>query len=182
MYKIALIDRPLSVIDVETTGLDPRKNAMIEVGVVKLSADTLEEIDTYSSLIKLDPTALVEPRAMAVNRINTADLETSPELKDVMICVSHFIMGTVLTGHNVQFDRGFLMAAFEKAGVQCPQIEYHSLDTASLAWPLLRQGKVPGVSLKHLADYFNLSRENEHRALFDARRTAALLRILLKQP
>jgi DNA polymerase-3 subunit epsilon len=178
--KSALADRPISVVDLETTGLDPKVCAVIEIGIVKLDPKTLAVTDSFQSLVQLDKLAKVEPQAMAVNKINTADLETAPDLASVMMKVANFIDGSVLAGHNVKFDWSFLEAAFTKSGVKCPQIDYHMIDTASLAWPLVRAKKIRGVSMKYLIEYFKLSTDNVHRALDDAKRCATLLQKFLQ--
>ncbi|MDF1524584.1 MAG: hypothetical protein P1P87_17415, partial [Trueperaceae bacterium] len=55
--------------------------------------------------------------------------------------------GALLAGHNIAFDRTFLDAAWRSTGVPVPKLDHHSIDTATLAWPLL----VAGLGARALA-------------------------------
>jgi DNA polymerase-3 subunit epsilon len=88
-----------------------------------------------------------------------------------------FARGAVLTAHNAPFDVGFLTAACAASGRRWPAPPV--LDTVTLARLLLTGDEVPNCKLATLADFFGAPALPRHRALADARATAAVLAALL---
>ena len=88
-----------------------------------------------------------------------------------------FARGSVLTAHNAPFDVGFLSAACTGTGRRWPAPPV--LDTVTLARLLLTEDEVPNCKLATLADFFGAPATPRHRALADARATAAVLAALL---
>ena len=89
--------------------------------------------------------------------------------------------GALVAGHNVGFDWAFLEAGFERAGLTLPRVDYHRLDTASLAWPLVVSGELPSMSLDPVAKLLGIERPHPHRALADARCSLAVARRLVER-
>ena len=85
--------------------------------------------------------------------------------------------GCVLTAHNAPFDLGFLRAACGACGLPWPA--FAVLDTVAVARQALVQGEVPDCKLATLASFFETPAAPRHRALADARATAAVLDVLL---
>ena len=100
------LDEIWVAIDVETTGLDPNSDRIIEVGAVKFRGD--QTIDKFQSLI--DPGADVEISEFieGYTGIRRQDLDAAPSFQDVANDILRFIGSAPIVGHNVRFDLGFL--------------------------------------------------------------------------
>ena len=165
-------DPPLSfvVLDTETTGLDPARDRVIEVGAVRLDA-SLREVDRFSSLVRTDV-----PVPLAVARmtgIEESELRKAPPFAEVYASLEAFTRGALLVGHNAAFDRGQLEAAARRASrPPLPNAWFDTLEAALLLLPEHDRHSLPLLSSAlGLAD-------TSHRALPDAKATATLLRLL----
>jgi predicted DnaQ family exonuclease/DinG family helicase len=161
------------VFDVETTGLDPRFERMIEIGAVRWEEG--RETESFSALIR-SPSPL-PPEIVKLTGITDEMLKSAPPENSVLKEFRRFIGADPLAGHNVSFDLGFLSAAFQR---QDPAFDPHQLpilDSALLARVLLPT--LPSRSLAALGAYFDLDLSVRHRALADARRTGEVLIRLL---
>lgn len=105
-----------TAIDIETTGLDPRTDRIIEIGLVKFAADGTI-VDEFSTLINNPGSS---PGALAVHGICDADLVGAPTTEQVLREVFAFMTGTVLVAHNLEFESDFLVAAAQRADLRLP--------------------------------------------------------------
>ncbi len=158
----------VAFVDVETTGLDPNRHELLEVAVVQVDVETMTVLSEYSALVAPERLADADLEALSVCGFNKAEWKEALPLREVLLAVAPLIEGAMLGGHNVGFDWAFLEAGFRRAGLPVPHVDYHRLDTASLAWPLVMAGDVPSVSLDEVAAYAGLERPKPHRALADA--------------
>lgn len=160
--------RPLCVVDTETTGFSPHKHELIEIAAIKLDPSSLAEIGSFES--KISPARLsdADPKALEVNHYSAEEWAGAPSLAEVMSNFAVFADGATLVGHNVSFDKRFIEEAMKSTGVGM-SIDYHCLDTVSLAWPMRKNGSVRSLRLDSLAEYFKLDRSGSHRAMADAR-------------
>lgn len=166
----------LAFLDTETTGLNPEKHEVIEVGVVLVrqtsrpgrgpSVEVIEEID-----LKIKPERIedAEEEALRINGYNDADWMFAPELKPAMQMLAKKLEGAVMVSHNISFDAPFMEKTFERAGVENTMKRY-KLDTLSIAFARFynRDGDIK-YSLGYLCDLFGVKNENAHTALADAR-------------
>lgn len=158
-------------IDVETTGLDPQKDVMIEVAAVTCRDGRV--IDEWSSLIQTRRE--LPPYITRLTGITPKMVEDAPEMKTVRPQLRRILGDHVLVGHNVAFDLGFLREEGLALGS-------HRLDTLTLATILYPTAGRYG--LESLSRHLGLIGPNDnqvHRALDDARQTAALLGLLQKR-
>jgi DNA polymerase III epsilon subunit-like protein len=170
----------LIVIDTETGGFDPSKNALLSVAVV----DSLDN-EAFTAIIRPNPEWICEPEALAKNGFTLDFLEKNgrPEL-DVMQDLALWL-GTrrfsVMAGCNVTFDRDFLRAAFARNLLTWPMGKMVDLQAAAwlayeadaLALPVGKDGQ-PRLSLDHIAASLGFSRSGKtHNALEDALMTLA---------
>ena len=95
----SLLDFPNSyvVIDVETTGLDPTYDKIIEIGALKVENGTL--VDTFSTLV--NPGVPVDDFITQLTGITNDDLASAPALDSALSAFSNFIGDSILVGHNV---------------------------------------------------------------------------------
>ena len=171
--------RDLAFLDLETTGLDPTRHEILEIGVVRVDPRTLAERETVE--VKVRPTRIedADPKALRINHYSGYAWRKAVDLAQALAWVAPVLEGTTLCGHNVAFDRAFLDAAWRRAGVAAPELDHHTLDTASLAWPLLHAGLVDSVSLSAVCEVLSIELGTAHRALTDARRSLEVARRML---
>lgn len=158
--------RNLAFVDCETTGLDPSVDRMVEIAVMIVNPVNLEVLDRFSSFIALPDECPFPEEVSKINGITRSMLTGAPSELVVLAVVAQKIAGCTIVGHNVSFDKSFIVAATNRVGVKL-SIDYHSLDTCSLAWPLKALGLVEKLKLEVLCKHFTIPTEGAHRAMFD---------------
>ena len=111
MIKKLVRNNRIVFIDVETTGLDPRRgHRIIEIGAVAMADNYI--IDEFQSLIRVSRTI---PRHVSkIHGITNEMLTDQPGPEDVFPRVNKFIAGSILVAHNAEFDIAFLHSEFHK--------------------------------------------------------------------
>jgi DNA polymerase III epsilon subunit family exonuclease len=173
--RLAEID--FVVLDLETTGGSPVDGAITEIGAVRLGADAgaTGAVREFGTLV--NPGRPIPPHVAALTGISDALVATAPRAEDVLPLLIEFAAGSVLVAHNAPFDIGFLKVMCARHGVHWPALV--TLDTAALARRVLTAGEVHDCRLGTLALYFGAMTPPTHRALDDARATAAVLHGLI---
>jgi len=165
-------DLPLTfvVLDTETTGLDPARDRIIDLGAVRLD-EKLRELDRFTSLVRAEV-----PVPLAITRmtgIRDDELRDAPPFARVYAALTAFAGDSLLVAHNAGFDRAQLDAGARRAGLApLPNEWFDTLDSALLLLPEHDRHALP-----ILATELDLARTS-HRALPDAEATAELLRRL----
>ncbi len=155
----------VAVVDVETTGLSPRTDRVVEIGVVLL--DDRGEVEAEFETL-LDPGRDVGPTRL--HGIRAADVVGAPTFAEVAPYLRSLLPGRTLVAHNALFDLRFLAREFARAGL--PAELPPTLCTMRLA-PLFFG---PGTrSLQALCGFVDIPLERGHAALHDARATAELM-------
>jgi ATP-dependent DNA helicase DinG len=155
-------------LDLETTGLDPKTDAIIEIGCAKLRDG--EIIEEWSTLV--NPGRKLAFAITQLTGIADRDLIGQPAIREVLEPLRHFIGGLTIVAHNASFDLGFVRAA----GLSLANPVIDTFEIASIVLP----GR-PSYSLGALAAEFGAAQSNAHRAPDDARATALLLAALHEQ-
>ena len=158
-------------IDLETTGLEAKRDKIIEIGAVQVENNRIvREWETF-----VDPDRKLDENIAALTGIHDEQLCGAPQIAEVLPEVFAFIGDHVLLGHRVMFDYAFLKKAavdnrmsFEKRGI----------DTLKIARKYLPQLESRG--LEYLCRYYGI-RHCAHRALEDARATVLLYQKLAEQ-
>jgi ATP-dependent DNA helicase DinG len=147
-------------IDIETTGLNEERDAIIEIGAVRFKGRRVE--DEWSSLI--NPGRHIPEFISGLTGISDVEVRNAPRFGDIAKDLAAFVGAAPLVGHNVRFDMGFLQGAglfpyneiidtYELASVMMPTASRYNLGAL---------GKQLGILLPAT-----------HRALDDARVTMA---------
>jgi polyribonucleotide nucleotidyltransferase len=154
--------REFAVLDVETTGTDPKMADLLEIAVVKVKGGKIS--DRWSTFVK--PTQPILGNQM--HGITDKDVAKAPSPADAAKQAIDYIGDALVVGHNVIFDLGFLE---EAGGARIDQARL--VDTLTLA----REGypDLQNYKLDTLADVFGIDLTQNHRALPDAEATANLL-------
>ena len=157
-----------TVFDVETTGLDSKRDSIVEIGAIKFGSDR-GIIDRYSALI--DPGIPMPKEAGKVNNITDAMLAGQPPIQEALPAFVHFAAGSIILAHNAPFDCGFVNAGlarlYDDGFVPFAALPNRIADTLPLARRLL-PGRVR-YNLQDLAASLGLRAEAAHRAFDDAR-------------
>ena len=147
-------------IDIETTGLDENREAIIEVAAVKFNGRRKE--DEFTTLI--NPGKAIPDFITGLTGIDNSMVRNAPRLRDIAHELTAFVGDSPILGHNVKFDIGFL----RKAGL----FQYNqTIDTYELASVLMPTAS--RYNLGSLGQQLNIPLPATHRALDDARVTQA---------
>ncbi len=162
------MSRTYVALDLETTGLDPDRDAIIEIGAVKFHDD--EVLDTRSTFV--NPGRTIPHEITDLTGIRDDDVAGAPGLDDVLPRLARFVGQWPIVGHSVGFDLSFLRR-------HSHVFDNELLDTFELASVLLPHAE--RYSLKSLAKMMGIEMERAHRALDDAQTAQRLFRVLLRR-
>jgi len=146
-------------IDIETTGLDENREAIIEIGAVRFHGRRVE--DEFSTLI--NPRRHIPEFITGLTGIDDAMVRQAPTLPEVLPALESFVGDSILIGHNISFDLGFLV----RGGLHIANTLV--LDTYELASVLLPSAS--RYNLGALGQQLGIPLPATHRALDDARVT-----------
>lgn len=103
---------PLTIFDVETTGLDPRKgHRIIEIAGIRIENGIILKDAPFISLV--NPERDIPWEARQVNKISDDDVRSAPRIEEVIPKFLEFAKSSFLVAHNAQFDMSFLQAERE---------------------------------------------------------------------
>ena len=160
------------LVDIETTGLSPINDDIIEIGAIKVINNKI--VDKYSQLIQINKS--LSPFITNLTGITNNMLKSGKEPNIVFNEFVNFVGEEVIIGHNVNFDLGFLTNKCKK------YIDYNLtndyIDTMYLARKLVPDST--NYKLGTLAKYFNISYEGAHRGLKDVEITYEVYNCLRK--
>lgn len=146
--------------DLETTGLDPRTDHIIEIGAVYVEHGVI--VKSFSQLV--NPGIHIPEGATSVNHITDKMVKKAPRINQALSEFVAFIDDVdVLAAHNARFDADFLAAAAAECGIPLNVRFFDTLALAREAWPNLKNHKLGTV-----ADKAGYSIDNAHRATADA--------------
>lgn len=143
-------------IDVETTGLSPLYNELIEISAIKYEG--AKKLDTFSTLIK--PKKEVSRTITNLTGITNKMLEDAPTIEKVMPELIEFIGDNPIVAHNANFDYSFLQNNSNKSFTNNKVI-----DTVAISRKMI--SNLPNHKLNTVARYIGIQEEGYHRAEFD---------------
>lgn len=158
--------------DLETTGLSPQQDQIIEIGAVKIKDSRI--VGKYNCI--LHPEVPVSDFIIDLTGISREMLERGVELREGVEGFLNFCDSFPVLGHNIKFDYSFMKTAanslsypFEKEGV----------DTLAAAKKLLRG--LPNKKLETLCAHYHYINQAAHRAYDDALATAVVFEQMKKE-
>lgn len=162
------------VFDLETTGVSPYNDEVIEISAVKARKGKV--VEEFSELV--NPKRTIPFAASRVNNITDDMVSDAPFFDEVLRHFLEFVGEDVLVGHNIQsFDMKFIYRDCERYFHQLITNNY--VDTLILAkrcFPEWRHRR-----LGDLADYYGISTQGAHRALADCRMNQRVFELLGKE-
>ena len=158
-------------IDLETTGLNPKLDKIIEIGAVKVLDGKM--VDSFSTYV--NPGRQLEQRIVELTGIAQEQVDKAKEITAVLPGLLEFLEDLPLLGHRVLFDYSFL----KKAAVnQKLDLEKKGIDTLRIARCFLP--RLEKRSLEYLCKYYGIPHV-AHRAYGDAEATCVLYRRLAEE-
>ncbi len=158
------------VFDIETTGLSPNNDRITEIGAVKIKNG--EILERYNQLI--NPEIPIPEKIVDLTGITDELVKDKPKISEILPDFYSFIEGANLVAHNASFDVGFIRENLKLLGIDLKNPVIDTLELCRSLFPTLRNHKLNTVA-KHL----NVSLENHHRAVDDAKATADIFLICL---
>ncbi len=158
------------VVDIETTGLNPYTDSIIEIGAIRYRGGVAE--DTFSSLLQPPYRyyygGYVSPFIENLTGITNEMLEAAPPSLDVLAAFYDFLGDDLVLGYNVNFDVNFLFESF---------VRYLGFPLKNDFIDILRMAKklypaMPHHRLSDMTARFGFVNEHAHRALSDCEVTA----------
>ncbi|WP_018412212.1 exonuclease domain-containing protein [Methyloversatilis thermotolerans] len=168
---MSLFERPLAIVDLETTGGDPRADRVTEVGVILVDG---ERRQSWSSLV--NPGVSIPLSIQRFTGITDDMVAAAPRFADIAPELAERLHGRLFVAHNARFDQGFLRNEFARVGLDfSPRV----LCTVKLSRTLYPQ--FPRHGLDALIERFGLACAARHRALDDARLVLDFLDIATRE-
>lgn len=156
-------------IDVETTGLSPFANELIEVSAIKYKGN--KKIDTFSTLIR--PKVQIPYYITKITGITNDMVKNAPEVEEVMPELIRFVGESPIVAHNANFDYKFIQNysnnSFSKNQV---------IDTVPIGRKLYPE--LPNHKLGTIARHIGITEDGFHRAEFDCECCAKIYMEYLK--
>ncbi|RLF16388.1 MAG: hypothetical protein DRN06_05200 [Thermoprotei archaeon] len=175
-------------IDLETSGLDPKRNGILAIGAVVVKEGEIKLSEVFHVLVK--PEGIFDEKSSFVHGITPADVEDKPSFKEVAPSLLSFIDGGVLVGYNIGFDLSFLNEFLKRHGM--PTLRGGALDLLPLTYGvMIKLGMDPVVlkmdyqalmgkmGLDTLADILSMPILRRHSSIGDAFTAAFILLKLL---
>ncbi|AGK60629.1 exonuclease, DNA polymerase III, epsilon subunit family [Archaeoglobus sulfaticallidus PM70-1] len=165
-----------AVLDLETTGLNPKKDEIIAIAMIPMKGLKIQAKDCFYSLVKSDK---FNYKSITFHGICPGDLHNAPRFEDVTGEILDRLEGRILVGYATLFDIDFLKRAFRKLRIKMSFERY--VDVAELEAGILRK---KGMAVSYRLDLdaimktYSISIKGRHNALSDAYATA---RIFQKQ-
>ncbi|AOW53293.1 TPA: ribonuclease T [Legionella pneumophila] len=179
------------VVDVETAGIDPQKNALLEMCIVLLDMDEqglLKKESSYFEHILPFPGAELDQKSLEFNQIDPYQplrfaVDEQTALERLFKPIHDLLKKTrcqraVLVGHNAWFDLLFIKAAIKRTGIKSPFHAFTCFDTATLAGLIFGE-TVLAKAVQAAGLHFDS--QEAHSAIYDAEKTADLFCLMINK-
>ncbi len=154
---------PLVVFDLETTGLDPVKNEIIEIGAMKIESGEVRGV--FNKLV--NPGAPLPSEIVNITGITDEMLKDAPSIRDVLPEFLEFIGASAMIAHNADFDMPFIREKLKSnLGKNLGNRSICTLMLSRILLPNLENHKLHTV-----AGYFKIPVYARHRAIGDVEAT-----------
>ncbi len=159
--KQSLIESTFVAFDIETTGLMPVVNRIVEIGAVKFRSSKV--VETFQELI--DPQRQIPSDATSVNGITDDMVKGKPTIEYVLPRFIDFLGNAIPIAHNAPFDVSFL--SYDMSRFNLKVANKPILDTCTIPKKIFPH--LFSYSLENLANYLHIKSAGFHRAMEDAK-------------
>ena len=178
LRALAIQDVIFTVLDTETTGLSVNEgHKIVSVGAIKIKNYQLIENEILDELI--NPEREIPFASRNIHYISDDQVKDKPNIYQLEKKINNFLESTILVGHNVDFDIGFIKKNAARTSLAATVKRIASIDTILLAAGLYPS--LESYELSFLCDHFRIKTFDQirHSALGDAVITARLFLFLL---
>lgn len=178
-----LRDVPMAALDVETTGLDVRRDEIVSIGIVPMTLARIQASASRYWVVR--PTTDLTPESVTIHAITHSQITTAPDLGAILEDVLDALAGRVVVVHCRDIERLFLNAALQSRigeGLEFPVIDTMELEARLYRQPpgllnrlLGRKPRRVSIRLAPSRERYRLPRYRAHHALTDALATGELL-------
>lgn len=155
-------------IDLETTGLSPLMDRIIELSAIKVTPNGIEVFDEL-----IEPEITIPANTIAIHKITNEMVKGKPKIEEVLPKYLPFAEGLPIIAHNARFDLGFILFNMHQQNFKPTESRvYCSVKYSRAAIP-----KLDSYKLGNLCETLDITLVNHHRALDDA---IACLRLFAK--
>jgi len=161
------LDRPLAVFDLETTGVDPDKDRIVQIAIIRIEPDGQRK--TFESLV--NPEVPIPAEATKVHGISDDNVRDQPTFAQVRREVEEYLQDAVLAGFNsINFDTPLLMAELKRVDADLDLQGVKQLDAMRIFHAMERRDLTAAFRF-----YCDKELVNAHSALADTEATLAIL-------
>lgn len=161
------------VLDTETTGLYPATHELLEISMVKF--ENHKPVSCMTTLIK--PNKLIPQKITDINSIDNELVQDSPKVSQVIDSFNEYLKGYDIVGYNLSFDMKFLYVN----GIDFFSEDRKFYDVLDFARKKINKSDIYDYKLDTVAEYYDIYRDNSHRALSDAYATGLVFENLLNE-
>lgn len=174
----------LTVFDTETTGLNPDRHEIIEVGLLSVLFDRSGEyhiLKEYESKVKPENIYTASPKALEINGYTEAAWKDAKSFQKVIEEIKPIVEGSdIFLGQNLIFDMRFVDEQCKRSELQCPEFPSY-IDTKSIADKLVEASWLKRSRMDYLVEHYGVTVPGRaHTALVDCWRTLKVWEHLLK--
>ncbi|HEY87351.1 MAG TPA: 3'-5' exonuclease [Dehalococcoidia bacterium] len=160
-------DKPLTFIDVETTGLNPYSDRIVELSILKIHPDGTEEYKSH----RINPEIPIPAETTAIHGITNADVVSEPAFHQYARSIRDFLEDCDIAGFNViKFDLPFLEAELTRANVEFSRQGRYLIDSQ-----VIYHQRDPRNLQAAYKKYCGKEMDNAHSAEADAKAAAEIL-------
>src|SRR2546421_493289 len=167
-----LVEAPLAIVDLETTGTRPAADRVTEIAVLEI--ERFAVVSEWSTLV--NPGVPVPSEIQALTGISHQMLAEAPRFADLAQELHERLAGRVFIAHNARFDYGFLRREFDRAGIKFHARAVCSVKLARRLYPRERGHDLDSLIARH-----GIACQARHRAMGDADALWQFLRIAAKE-
>lgn len=165
------IKNPLIIFDLETTGIDPAKDRIVEISMIKVFPDGREESKTR----RLNPEMHIPAESTAIHGITDEDVKDCPRFREIAKSLAAYIEGCDFAGYNSnKFDTPLLMEEFLRAGIDIDLKKRKCIDVQNIFHKKEQRTLVAAYRF-----YCGCELEDAHSAEADTRATYEVLKAQL---
>ena len=155
-----MLDQPLVILDVETTGANPVYDRVTEVGLIEVECG--RRVAEWSTLV--NPGTRIPPAIQSLTGITDDMVALAPSFAEIAQHLLGRLEGKLLVAHNARFDYGFLRNEFRRAGLRYSSRVLCTVKLSRRLFPHESRHNLDALMARH-----GLACESRHRALGDAR-------------
>lgn len=174
LLDLTIREAPLLALDLEMTGLDPKSDQIISIGLIPIINGQIKLSQGKHKLVKIEGSV---GQSATIHGLVDADLQQAVSLKEALQWLLIEATGSVLVAHHAPLDLSFIAQALYKQHQQKPRL--FAIDTLRIEHqrllrkqPMIKEGE---LRLTNCRSRYNLPAYDAHNALVDALSCAELL-------